>query len=188
MSDIDLRPAAPADIRDITEIYRHSVENGTATYELEPPSEAEMRARFARLTGSGFPYIVATQSGRLVGYAYVGPFRDRPAYRFMVENSIYLAPDAQGLGLGRRLLERLLADSTALGFRQMIAVIGDGRPDSASVKLHERFGFRHCGTITGSGYKHGRWLDTVLMQIEMNGGTAAPPDPDSLPERTFRLR
>jgi phosphinothricin acetyltransferase len=186
MSDIDLRPATLADLPEITDIYRYSVANGTATYELEAPSEAEMRARFLKLSGAGFPYLVAEKAGRILGYAYVGPFRDRPAYRFMVENSIYLAPGAQGLGLGRVLLERLLAESAALGFRQMIAVIGDGRPDSASVKLHERFGFRHCGTIEGSGYKHGRWLDTVLMQIEMNGGNTTPPDPDSLPERTFR--
>ena len=128
---------------------------------------------FRRCVDGGFPYIVAEIDGRVAGYAYAGPFRPRPAYRFVVEDSVYIAPDAKGRGLGRALLQRLIEEATRLGFRQMIAVIGDGRPDSASVRLHEALGFRHCGRLEGSGFKHGRWLDTVFMQLAMNGGDAA---------------
>lgn len=181
-----IRPATAADLDRITEVYAHAVAYGTASYELEPPSRSEMEARFGALRDGGFPYIAAEEHGRLIGYAYAGPFRPRPAYRFVVEDSIYIAPEAQGLGLGKLLLEQLIGESQALGFRQMIAVIGDGRPDSASVRLHERLGFRHSGRLEGSGYKHGRWLDTVFMRLAMNGGAGAPPDPDSLPERRFR--
>lgn len=181
-----LRDATRADLAAITAIYEHAVLHGTATYELEPPTLAEMGERFAALEEGGFPYIVAEAGGDILGYAYAGPFRARPAYRFIVENSIYLAPAAQGRGLGRLLLAELVARCTALGFRQMIAVIGDGGADSASVKLHERMGFRHCGRMKGSGYKLGRWLDTVFMQLAMNGGAGLPPDPLSLPERRFR--
>jgi len=187
MADITIRDASPADLPAITEIYEHAVLHGTASYEIEPPSLAEMTVRYEALRAGGFPYIVARDAGAsLLGYAYAGAFRPRPAYRFIVEDSIYIAPAAQGRGVGRRLLEELLRRSTALGFRQMIAVIGDGNADSASVKLHERLGFRHSGRLAGTGFKHGRWLDTVFMQIEMNGGTSLPPDPQSLPERRFR--
>lgn len=185
---ITLRPAARSDLGAITAIYADAVRNGTASYELEPPTEAEMTARFESLTEGGYPYIVAEQDGVILGYAYAGPFRTRPAYRFIVEDSIYVAPDAKGRGLGRLLLGELIEASTRLGFRQMIAVIGDGHPDSPSVKLHERVGFRHSGRLEGSGYKHGRWLDTVFMQLSMNGGAGTPPDPDSLPEKTFRAK
>ena len=105
-----------------------------------------------------------------------------------MENSIYLAPAARGLGIGSLLLARLIEEAAALGFRQMIAVIGDGTDGSASVRLHKKMGFRHCGRLEGSGYKHGRWLDTVFMQLAMNGGNASPPDADSLPERRFNER
>ncbi len=186
MSNVTIRPAVPDDIGRITEIDAEAVRNGTASYELEPPPLDEMQARFAALNAGGFPYLVAAIGGNIAGYAYAGPFRPRSAYRFMVEDSIYVAPDSKGRGIGRRLLQRLLVEARALGFRQMVAVIGDGSPESPSVRLHERLGFRHSGVLTGSGFKHGRWLDTVFMQIEMNGGTAAPPDPDSLPERRFR--
>jgi L-amino acid N-acyltransferase YncA len=178
----------PADLDAITEIYADAVKNGTSSYELEPPTRAEMAARFETLAAGGFPYLAAESAGRIVGYAYAGPFRPRPAYRFVVENSIYIAPDAKGRGLGRLLLERLIAEAERRGFRQMIAVIGDGHPQSASVKLHERMGFRHGGRLEGSGYKHGRWLDTTFMQLSMNGGAGTPPDPDSLPERKFRAK
>ena len=186
MNDTILRAATRADLPAITEIYAHAVTSGTASYELEPPAMAEMTERFAALDKGGYPYIVAEEGGRIVGYAYAGPFRPRPAYRFIVEDSIYLAPDIQGRGIGRLLLAGLIERATAAGFRQMIAVIGDGRPDSASVKLHEKAGFSHCGRLEGSGYKHGRWLDTVFMQLAMNGGNSLPPDPDSQPERRFR--
>lgn len=181
-----LRKVVPGDLPAITEIYADAVINGTSTYELDPPDLAEMRARHDALTEQGYPYIIAEDAGGLLGYAYAGPFRARPAYRFIVEDSIYLAPEAQGRGVGRALLLELIAESTRLGFRQLVAVIGDGNPGSASVKLHERLGFDHCGVLKGSGYKHGRWLDTVFMQLSMNGGNERDPDPDSLPERNFR--
>ncbi len=186
MSNVEIRPAAKADLDAITAIYADAVTHGTASYELEPPTRAEMAARFEALAAGGFPYLVAeNEAGRLAGYAYAGPFRPRPAYRFIVENSVYVAPEAKGRGIGRLLLERLIAEAEGLGFRQMIAVVGDGSPNSASVRLHERVGFRHCGRLEGSGYKHGRWLDTVFMQLSMNGGTATAPDPNSMPERKF---
>lgn len=188
MSELKIRPATSADLDTITEIYADAVRNGTASYELEPPTRAEMAARFEALAGGGFPYLAAESAGRVVGYAYAGPFRPRPAYRFVVENSIYVAPDAKGRGLGKLLLERLIAEAQRLGFRQMIAVIGDGHPESASVKLHERMGFRHSGRLEGSGYKHGRWLDTAFMQLSMNGGAETAPDPESLPEKRFRAK
>jgi len=186
MSSITIRDAAPDDLPAITDIYAHAVHNGTATYELEAPDLAEITTRFESLRNGGFPYIVAEEAGTVHGYAYAGPFRARPAYRFIVEDSIYLAPDAQGKGLGRQLLAELIARSAALGFHQLVAVIGDGRPQNASVKLHERMGFSHSGRLVGSGYKHDRWLDTVFMQLAMNGGADAAPLPDSLPERRHR--
>jgi L-amino acid N-acyltransferase YncA len=186
MSSILLRSVLPTDLDRITEIYADAVIHGTASYELEPPSMAEMISRFKALTEGGFPCVVAENHAGLLGYAYAGPFRPRPAYRFIVEDSIYIAPEAKGKGIGRMLLERLIAEAESSGFRQMIAVIGDGSPDSPSVKLHEKLGFRHSGMLQGSGYKHGRWLDTVFMQLPMNGGAALAPDPDSLPERRFR--
>jgi phosphinothricin acetyltransferase len=183
---IRLRAANEADLPTITDIYSDAVRHGTASYELEPPTLAEMQSRFRSLRDGHFPYIVAESGGAVAGYAYAGPFRPRPAYRFIVEDSVYVAPHAKGRGIGRMLMERLIEETGRLGFRQIIAVIGDGRPDSASVKLHEALGFRHSGRLEGSGYKHGRWLDTVFMQLSLNGGTAAPPDPDSLPERRFQ--
>jgi L-amino acid N-acyltransferase YncA len=186
MSNIAIRPATSADLDTITEIYADAVTNGTASYELEPPGRAEMGKRFDALTAGGFPYLVAERDGAVLGYAYAGAFRPRPAYRFVVEDSVYVAPDAKGQGVGLRLMQSLIAAVEAAGFRQIIAVIGDGRPDSASVKLHERLGFRHSGRLEGSGYKHGRWLDTVFMQLTLNGGASLPPDPGSLPERRFR--
>ncbi len=185
---VETRDAEAGDLPAITGIYRHAVETGFATYELEPPSLAEMTTRFETLTAGGYPYLVASEGGRILGYAYAGAFRPRPAYRFIVEDSIYLDPAAQGRGIGRLLMQELIGRCTALGFRQIVAVIGDGRPDSASVKLHERMGFTHSGSLKGSGYKLGRWLDTAFMQLEMNGGASLPPDPQSLPERSFQAK
>lgn len=183
---VSLRPATEADIEAVTAIYGDAVRNGTASYELEPPSRAEMTARFSALKAGGYPYLVAEKDGRgVVGYAYAGPFRTRPAYRFIVEDSIYVAPDCHGHGLGRLLLTALIKECEALGFRQLLAVIGDGSPRSPSVLLHKALGFRHSGVLEGSGFKHGRWLDTVLMQLSLNGGASVPPDPTSLPERNF---
>ena len=173
---LTLRPAAEADLDAITAIYGHAVLNGTASYEYDAPSRAEMGSRYAALMAGGFPYIVAqTETGAVAGYAYAGPFRTRPAYRFTVEDSIYIAPDWQGRGAGRLLLEQLLRDSEARGARQMIAVIGDGGVNLASIRLHAAMGFTECGRIEGSGFKFGRWCDTVLMQRPLNGGVATLP-------------
>lgn len=186
MGEISIRTAAATDISAITRIYRHAVEAGTASYELDPPDEKEMAARFANIVGAGYPWIVAEKNGVIAGYAYAGPFRARPAYRFIVEDSIYIDPAAAGRGIGAMLLTSLIEETERLGFRQLIAVIGDGTNHHASVRLHERLGFSHAGVIRGTGYKFGRWLDTVFMQRQLNEGSAAPPDPDSLPERNFR--
>ena len=157
------------------------------------PATSSSRRRSTRCSGAtarscegSFPYLVAEDGGAIAGYAYAGPFRPRPAYRFILEDSVYVAPHAKGRGIGRALMQRLIAEAQSLGFRQIIAVIGDGRPDSASVRLHEALGFRHSGRLEGSGYKHGRWLDTVFMQLALNGGATSEPDPASLPERRFR--
>lgn len=183
---VAIRPAGEADLDAVTNIYAHAVRHGAASYELDPPSRTEMAVRFAALRDSGHPYIVAEDAGGVIGFAYAGPFRPRPAYRFIVEDSIYIAADHQGRGVGRLLLQELIKACEALGFRQIIAVIGDGSPQSTSVRLHETMGFRHCGTMEGTGYKHGRWLNTMIMQLALNGGSTLPPDPESLPERNFR--
>ncbi|WP_027059370.1 GNAT family N-acetyltransferase [Mesorhizobium loti] len=185
MSSIVIRTASVADLDAITKIYADAVTHGTASYELEPPSRAEMGTRFDSLTAGGFPYLVADKDDVVLGYAYAGAFRPRPAYRFIVEDSVYVAPQAKGQGVGLMLMQALIAAAEAAGFRQIVAVIGDGHPDSASVKLHEKLGFCHSGRLEGSGYKHGRWLDTVFMQLSLNGGASLPPDPGSLPERKF---
>lgn len=187
MTQITICRARPEDLPHIAEIYAYAVREGTASYELEPPSLQEMAARFDALVSSGFPWLAARcAEGRLAGYAYASAFRPRPAYRFMAEDSVYLAPDMQGRGIGRQLLSALIDEVESLGFRQIIAVIGDGHDTSPSVLLHRRLGFRETGRIESSGYKHGRWLDTVLMQRALNGGDGSPPDPASLPERRFR--
>lgn len=171
-----IRPAVPADIPAIAAIYADAVLNGTASWELEPPGEAEMLRRFETVLAGGYPYLAAERDGTLLGYAYAGAYRPRPAYRSTVENSIYIAPDAQGLGVGRALLAALIQDCTARGFRQMIAVIGDGTGASlGSRRLHERAGFRLVGVAEKVGYKHGRWLDQMLMQKELGEGDTTPP-------------
>ena len=166
MSDIVIRAAEPADIAAITRIYAHAVRFGTASFEIEPPDEAEMARRQRALLDGGFPYLVAEGNGAVLGYAYAGPYRTRPAYRFSVENSVYVAPEAHRRGVGRALLERLIAAAQARGFRQMIAVIGDS-DQASSIALHRAAGFRLVGTIEAVGFKHGRWLDSVLMQREL---------------------
>ena len=186
MNAISYRPATPADIAAITQIYAHAVTNGTASYELDPPDETDMLSRMRALTDKGYPYLVACDGEAVLGYAYAGPFRPRRAYRFMVEDSVYVAPQAQGRGVGRGLLECLVEACETLGFRQILAVIGDGSRHRASAGLHAALGFRHAGVLEGSGFKHGAWLDTVFMQLTLNGGTDNPPDPASLPERLFR--
>ncbi len=177
MVEIELRKAGPDDIPAITAIYRPAVISGTASFELEPPTEAEMGRRYEAITGAGFPYFVAVRHGKVAGYGYANAFRPRPAYRFSVENSIYVAPDHQSQGIGRALLAALIEACTAQGFRQMIAVIGDSR-QRASIGLHRALGFTFVGTVHSVGYKHGRWLDTVMMQRTLGDGDRSPPQPD----------
>jgi L-amino acid N-acyltransferase YncA len=176
MTSLSIRPATPADIPAIALIYGDAVVNGTASWEIEPPGEAELLRRYEALLAGGYPYLVAERDERLLGYAYAGAYRPRPAYRATVENSIYIAPDAQGSGVGSALLAALVEDCTARGFRQMIAVIGDGTGASiGSRRLHERAGFRLIGVAEKVGFKHGRWLDQMLMQKELGEGDRAPP-------------
>jgi L-amino acid N-acyltransferase YncA len=174
MTVIAIRAAGPDDIPAITRIYAHAVCYGAASFELEPPDEAEMARRQRALIDGGFPYLVAELDGALAGYAYAGPYRARPAYDWTLEDSIYIAEAAQRRGIGRALLERLLADSTARGFRQMIAVIGDSA-NLPSTALHRAAGFTMVGTFTDVGFKFGRWLDIVLMQRALGPGATTPP-------------
>ena len=174
MSDPIIRPAEPRDIPAIARIYDQAVREGTASFELEPPGEAEMTRRFESLMAGGYPYLVADIGGAIAGYAYAGPYRARPAYRWSVEDSVYVDIGAHGRGLGRALLGRLIAESEARGFRQMIAVIGDSA-NIASVELHRALGFRMVGTFDNVGFKFGRWLDSVLMQKELGAGDRTPP-------------
>lgn len=171
-----IRHAAPADIPAIAAIYTHAVLHGTASWELDPPDESEMLRRFEAVLAGGYPYLVAEREGEVLGYAYASAYRPRPAYRATVENSIYIAPAAQGLGLGRLLLEALMKACTERGFRQMVAVIGDGTGASVgSRRLHEKAGFRLIGVAEKVGFKHGRWLDQMLLQKELGEGGRTPP-------------
>jgi len=174
MTKPTLRAATAADVAAITAIYRPAVLQGTASFELEPPDEAEMLRRFQAVTGAGYPYFVAELGGSVAGYAYANAYRTRPAYRFTVEDSIYIAPDAQGKGLGALLLDALVRTCTAQGFRLMVAVIGDSR-NYASIVLHRNAGFTFCGTIHSVGYKFGRWLDSVIMELPLGEGDGSAP-------------
>lgn len=175
-STLSIRPATPADIPAIARIYGHAVLHGTASWEIEPPDEAELLRRLEVVLAGGYPYLAAERDGLILGYAYAGAYRPRPAYRATVENSIYIAPEAQGSGVGSALLTALMEECTARGFRQMIAVIGDGTGASVgSRRLHERAGFRLIGVAEKVGFKHGRWLDQMLMQKELGQGDRAPP-------------
>jgi phosphinothricin acetyltransferase len=176
MTTIPIRPAIAADIPAIAAIYAHAVLHGTASWELEPPDITEMARRREAILAGGYPYLAAERDGMLLGYAYAGAYRPRPAYRATVENSIYLAPAAQGQGVGSALLAALIEACAARGFRQMIAVIGDGTGASlGSRRLHERAGFRLIGVAEKVGFKHGRWLDQMLMQKALGEGDATPP-------------
>jgi L-amino acid N-acyltransferase YncA len=169
-----IRSATVEDIAAITAIYRPAVLHGTASFELEPPDEEEMRRRFETISKAGYPYLVAELSGRVVGYGYAHAYRARPAYRYSVEDSIYVVSDWYRKGVGGALLATLIETSTERGFRQMIAVIGDSG-QQASIGLHRALGFTFGGTLTAVGFKHGRWLDTVLMQRPLGDGDRTPP-------------
>jgi phosphinothricin acetyltransferase len=176
MSAPDIRPTTEADLPAITAIYEHAVRHGTATFELEPPDLAEMTRRYAALVDGGYPYFVATLDSRVVGYAYAGAYRPRPAYHFTVENSIYLDPCVHRRGIGLALLQRLILECEVRGFRQMIAVIGDSA-NSGSIGVHSKTGFKMIGTHPNVGLKFGRWLDTVMMQRDLGEGASSIPVP-----------
>lgn len=173
--NLQLRTATLADIPAIQQLYALEVREGVATYEYDVPSEAEMARRMRELLAGGFPYLVAELDGGFAGYAYASSYRTRIGYRWTVEDTVYVTPTAKGQGIGRALLARLIADCEALGFRQMVAVIGEPG-NGASVTLHEKLGFRTIGIFPGLGRKHGRWLDTVQMQRALGRGNQdAPP-------------
>src|ERR1700689_1781798 len=174
MSDFSLRTASAADISAITRIYAHAVAYGTASFELEPPDEAEMARRQQALLARNFPYIVAELAGAVAGYAYAGPYRDRRAYDWCVEDSLYVAPEFHRKGIGRLLLTRLVAESEARGFRQMLGVIGDSA-NTASIAVHAAVGFRLIGNFQSIGFKHGRWPATRPLQRALGSGDALPP-------------
>ena len=174
MTAIPIRPARPRDLAAITRIYDDAVRHGTASFEIEPPDERDMARRYEALRAGGYPYLVAELDGEIVGYAYAGPYRARAAYRWSVEDTIYVAQSSQRRGIGRALLERLIADAEAGGFRQMIAVIGDSA-NAASIELHRAAGFRMVGTFDNVGFKFSRWLDSVLMQRPLGAGAMEMP-------------
>jgi phosphinothricin acetyltransferase len=174
MMNLTIRPANPEDVSAITRIYGHAVRNGTASFELEPPDQGEMLRRMGSVLGGDLPYLAADLAGEVVGYAYAGRYHTRPGYRFTLEDSIYVAPQARRSGVGRRLLTELVAQAEACGYRQMIAVIGDSA-NQPSIGLHRAVGFRLAGTFEKVGFKFGRWLDSVLMQRTLGPGAETLP-------------
>lgn len=175
MTNVNIRPSTDADIDAITAIYGWNVLNGLGTFEEVPPDQTEMGRRRAAFLAKGLPYLVAEQDGAVLGYAYAGPFRLRAAYRYTVEDSVYVGPDAVGKGVGKALLAALIEACQALGLRQMCAVIGDSG-NAASIGLHAALGFEHKGVFPDMGYKFGRWVDLVWMQRPLNGGGSREPD------------
>ena len=163
---IFIRAATAADIPAITAIYRHHVLHGLASFEIEPPDETEIARRFAAVAELGLPYLAAEKDGAVAGYAYAGIYRTRPAYRYTVENSIYVATGHSGRGIGSALMPALIEGCAAAGKRQIVAVIGDSE-NTGSIRLHEKFGFARVGLLPAVGYKFGRWVDSVLMQRDL---------------------
>ncbi len=168
-----IRPSTPADLPAITAIYADAVLHGTGTFELEPPDPAEMARRRDDVLAKGLPWLVAEDAGQVLGYAYANHFRPRKAYRFCLEDSIYLHPEARGRGVGRLLLTELVGRCEAAGARQMLAVIGDAA-NAGSIGVHAALGFSHTGVLKAAGWKFGRWLDVVLMQRALGIGAQAP--------------
>ena len=169
-----IRSSRDDDVAAITTIYGYHVLHGLASFEEVPPAVEEIARRRREIVGRGLPYLVAERDGRVIGYCYAGPFRPRVGYRYTLEDSIYIDAAETGRGIGRTLLEPLLARCTELGYRQMVAVIG-GRETVASVRLHEGLGFAHIGVFPAVGFKFGRWVDTVLMQRALGPGAATLP-------------
>ena len=168
-----IRPYRPADAAAVTAIYGHHVVHGTASYETEPPGEAEMAGRLAAVVAAGWPALVAEVDGEVAGYAYATQYRPRPSYAFACEDSIYVDQALVGRGIGKALLASLIDACEAFGFRQMVAVVGGAEP--ASIALHEALGFREVGRFPGLGWKHGRWLDSVYLQRSLGPGKTSPP-------------
>jgi phosphinothricin acetyltransferase len=168
--EVTIRDATDADAEAIAAIYAHHVLSGTASYEVEPPTGEDTLAKIRRVTGPGWPFLVAELDGEVAGYAYATQFRDRAAYRFTAEDSIYVHPERMGRGVGKALLEALMERSAAFGFGTMVAVIGGAEP--ASIALHAKCGFREVGRLSRVGFKFGRWLDSLYMQVELTGGTS----------------
>ena len=176
MNQLIIRPATQADIPAVTAIYGHSVASETASFEFDPPTEAEMTRRMGLIRDAGYPYLVCeNKDKRVLGYAYAGAWRPRVGYNHTVEDSLYVAPDAQRQGVGRALLRALIAETEAQGFRQMIAVIGDSR-HVGSIELHRKEGFEIVGRLPTLGHKFGLWLDSVLMQRALGPGANRPPE------------
>jgi L-amino acid N-acyltransferase YncA len=163
---MQIRPATPDDIAAIAALYGHHVRHGTGTFEEVPPSADDMAGRLARVLDAGWPWLVAEADGAMLGYAYAAQFRDRSAYRFACEDSIYLAPEAAGKGLGTSLLAALIEAATRCGFTTILAVIGDSA-NAGSIALHRKFGFTEVGTMARVGYKFERWLDVVILQRDL---------------------
>ncbi|SRR5690606_8307104 len=177
VADVTVRPSRDEDMSAVTDIYATSVREETASFELAPPDEAEMRRRRDALLSAGYPHLVAEIDGRIAGYAYASAYRPRPAYSNTVENSVYVARWAQRKGVARRLMEELIRACSATGRRQMIAIIGGSR-HKASIELHRSLGFEMVGVLKNVGWKHEQWLDTVLMQLPLGPGASRPPGAD----------
>ena len=175
-----VREAQRADAEALAAIYGHHVRHGFGTFEEEPPGAEEMARRLAAVTSLGLPYLVAEADGRVLGFAYAAAFRLRAAYRFTVEDSVYVAPDALGRGVGRAVLSEVLRRCEGLGVRQVAAVIGDSA-NAGSIGLHTALGFTHVGVGKSFGFKHGRWVDIVWMQKALGGGDATPPSGPGIP-------
>lgn len=169
-----IRPSRDSDIADITAIYTHHVLTGTGTFEIEPPTASEMAQRRADVLAKGLPYLVVQNQGRIVGFAYCNWFKPRPAYRFSAEDSIYLAPEAQGYATGRALLAELAIQAERAGLRKLIAVIGDSS-NAGSIGVHRSVGFEPVGVLKSCGWKFERWLDVVLMEKSLGLGDTQPP-------------
>ncbi len=181
MADLVIRDVLPGDMGAIADIYREAVLHGTASFELDPPKQSDMLLRMRNITDAGYPYIVClNEDDDLLGYAYASSYRTRPAYRWSCENSVYISKNARGLGIGKKLMQIIIARCEALGFRQMIGVIG-GADHMASIKLHEALGFENVGKLPATGFKHGKWLDSILMQLTLGEGAETDPDPNTYP-------
>jgi L-amino acid N-acyltransferase YncA len=171
---VELRPATPEDIGEIQAIYAHHVLHGLASFEEEPPSAAELLRRYEEVTRRGLPYLVADFAGTIAGYGYCTLYRSRSAYRYTLEDSVYVRAGAEGRGVGGALLAELIRRCEAAGYRQLVAVIGDSA-NAASIGLHASQGFLHVGTLRSAGFKFGRWVDSVIMQRPLGTGDGSPP-------------